>query len=96
MQLELAGICFGLSAYLRRGSAGAAMGVACLLYFLNIAANLSPRVEFLKYLTPFGYADGAQVVSACRLDGGMVLAGMALGALGVAAAFLHYCRKDIH
>ena len=53
-------------------------------------------MEFLKYLTPFGYADGAQVVSACRLDGGMVLAGMALGVLGVAAAFLHYCRKDIH
>lgn len=95
MQLELAGICFGLSAFLRRGSAGAAMGAASFMYFLNIAANLSPRAEFLKYLTPFGYADGASVVSTCRLDGGMVLAGMALCALGIAAAFLHYCRKDI-
>ena len=95
MQLELAGICFGLSAFLRRGSAGAAMGIAMLLYFMNIAANLSPRAEFIKYLTPFGYADGPQIISACRLDGGMVLAGMALCALGIAAAFLHYCRKDI-
>lgn len=95
MQVELAGICFGLSAFLRRGSAGAAMGLASLMYFLNIAANLSPRAEFLKYVTPFGYADGPQVISACRLDGGMVLAGVALCALGIAAAFLHYCRKDI-
>lgn len=95
MQLELAGICFGLSAFLRRGSAGAAMGMAMLLYFLNIAANLSPRLDFIKYITPFGYADGAQIVSACRLDGGMVLTGMLLCALSVAVAFLHYTRKDI-
>ena len=36
LQLELAAICFGISAFMRRGSVGAGLGVAALMYFVNI------------------------------------------------------------
>lgn len=95
LQVELAGICFGVSAFVKRGSLGIGLGIATILYFLNIIANISEKAEFLKYITPFGYADGADIVADVTLDGGLVAFGMLFGALGIAAAYWKYCRKDI-
>ena len=96
LQLELAGICFGISAFLRRGSLGIGLGIAAMMYFLNIIANISEKAEFLKVITPFGYAEGADIVSNGSLDGKLVLIGMAFALIGVAAAYWWYSRKDIH
>lgn len=63
LQLELAGICFGISAFLRKGSAGVGLGIATMMYFLNLIANIAEVAEFLKYITPFGYCEGADIVS---------------------------------
>lgn len=95
LQLELAGICFGISAFLRRGTAGIGLGVAMLLYFLNLIANMSKDAGFLKYITPFAYADGAGIVGSRSLDMGLVGCGMAYGLFGAAVGFFRYTRKDI-
>lgn len=95
VQVELAGICFGISAFLRRGGTGIGLGIAILMYFLNIIANISGSAEFLKYITPFGYAESADIVANAGLDGKMVLLGMCYTVVGIAAAYWKYCRKDI-
>jgi len=96
LQIEIAGICFGISAFLKRGSLGAGLGIAAVLYFLNLIANILETAGFLKYITPFGYAEGADIVTNGRLEEGLVLLGMLYGIIGIAAAFSWYCRKDIH
>ena len=95
LQAELAGICFGISAFVRRGSAGIDLGVAAGMYFLNLVANIAQAVEFLKYVTPFGYAEGADIIEKGCLDGTLVAIGLALGAIGIGAAYGKYCGKDI-
>ena len=96
MQLELAGLCFGLSAFMRKGSAGAGLGIAAMMYFLNLAANISEKAEFLKYITPFGYTESADIVSSGCLDGKLIFIGMLYAAAAVAAGYWQYCTKDIH
>ena len=96
LQLVLSGICFGVSAFLRRGAAGVGLGVAAMLYFLNLAANISKSARFLKYITPFGFCEGADIVSSGAIDGGMLALGLLYGAVGIIIAFVHYCKKDIH
>ncbi len=96
LQLELAGICFGISAFLTRGSAGVGLGLAAMMYFLNLIANIADVAEFLKYITPFGYCEGADIVSNGRLDGVMVAIGAAIGIVGIGIAYLKYTKKDIH
>lgn len=95
LQLELAGIAFGISAFMRKGSAGIGLGVAAIMYFLNLIANIAESAEFLKYITPFGYSDGADIVAEGCLNAPMTFLGLSLGAAGIAAAYLKYCRKDI-
>ena len=96
LQIELAGICFGISAFLRKGSAGAGLGIAAMMYFLNLIANIADVAELLKYITPFGYCDGADIVTNGRLDGGMVASGAGIGIGGIMIAYLKYTKKDIH
>ena len=96
MQLELAGVCFGISAFMRKGSTGAGLGIAVVMYFLNLIANITESASFLKYVTPFGFCNGADIVSSRGLDGTLVAVGMAAGAAGVLAAYWQYTRKDIH
>ena len=95
LQLEIAGICFGVSAFLRRGSAGVGLGIAVMLYFMNLIANITDSAAFLKDLTPFGYCDGAEIVSTGSLDFKRLAIGAVLFAAGIAAAFWNYTRKDI-
>lgn len=95
VQMELAGICFGISAFLRRSGLGIGLGIATIMYFLNIIANISESAEFLKYITPFGYAEGADIIANVGLDIKMVLPGMCFCVLGIAAGYWKYCRKDI-
>lgn len=96
LQIELAGICFGISAFLRKGSAGAGLGIAAMMYFLNLIANIADVAELLKYITLFGYCDGADIVTNGRLDGGMVAIGAGIGIGGIMIAYLKYTKKDIH
>ena len=95
VQLELVGICFGVSAFLHRSGLGIGLGIAAVMYFLNIAANISKDAEFLKYITPFGYAEGADIIANGCLDAKMLSLGMLYAVTGIAAAFWKYCRKDI-
>ena len=96
LQVELAGICFGISAFLRKGSVGVGLGIAVMMYFLNLIANITDAAEFLKYITPFGYCEGADIISSGSLDGTLVSIGAVIGICGIIIAYLKYTKKDIH
>jgi ABC-2 type transport system permease protein len=96
LQMELAGICFGISAFLSKNSVGIGLGIAAMMYFLNLIANIADVAAFLKYITPFGYCEGADIVSSGRLDTAMVTVGTAIGIGGILIAYLKYTKKDIH
>ncbi len=94
-QVELAAVCFGISSFLRRGGFGIGLGTTTVLYFLNLIANMSEKLNFFKYITPFGYCEGADILRNGRLNPTMLAIGLLFAGVGVAAAYLNYCRKDL-
>ena len=95
MQIELCGICFGISAFMRKGGTGVGLGITFILYFMNLISNITEKAEGMKYITPFAYCDGSTVVTDLKLDAAKIAIGMAYCAVGIAAAYLHYTKKDI-
>lgn len=95
-QLELAAICFGLSAWIRNSNMGIGVGIAMLAYMLNLIANLTSKVDFLKYVTPFGYSEAADIIANCSIDAVKVTIGMAVSLIAVIFAFCYYNVKNIH
>lgn len=95
MQLEISGICFGVSAYLKRNGLGIGIGIAGLMYVLNIISNITPDAKFLKYLSAFSYTDGADIMNDCAVRVSYLLPGMVLMGMGIFLAYGKYTRKDI-
>lgn len=95
MQLEIAAICFGISAFIGSGGLGLGLGLAAAFYFLNIVANLTESAEFLKYITPFGYTDSSTVIADGRIEAKYLAVGIVITVIGICAAFWKYGRKDM-
>lgn len=95
MQIEIAAITFALSAFIRRAGLGIGLGLAAVFYFLNIMAGLTEDAEFLRYLTPFGYTSGAEIVADKMIDPVMLVIGIAVSIISVVIAYTKYSRKDI-
>ena len=95
MQFEIAGICFGISAFLTRGGLGVGIGIAGLMYVLNLIANISDSAKFLKYISAFGYTEGSDIISSGKINLGYLLPGMILMAAGILFAYIKYTKKDL-
>ncbi len=95
LQLETAGITFGISAFLRGGSMGIGLGLALGLYFLNLISNLVDSGALLKYITPFAYADSAAIYGNGEPDILYILTGYAIALLSVLTGWVHYRKKDM-
>lgn len=95
LQVQVAAVCLGISAFIGRSGPGIGLGMAALFYFLNIIANLTEKARFLKYFTPFGYTEGSDIILNGRLEIKYLAAGLAFTVTGAAAAFIRYRRKDI-
>ncbi|MDY2813980.1 MAG: ABC transporter permease, partial [Dorea sp.] len=95
MQLEIMSVCFGISAFIRGSGMGAGIGLATVLYFLNIIRNISEKAESLKYVTPFAYANASDIVADVAVDEKLLMLGVVYGVIGVLAAVIYYRRKDI-
>lgn len=93
LQLEIGAVCFGISAWV--GGPGIGLGIAVLLYFCNLIANISKEVEFLKYITPFGYAEGADIMESGNIEPVLLLLGCLYGSIGAVVGIMRYRRKDI-
>ena len=72
------------------------MNIFSMMYFLNLIANIADVAEFLKYITPFGYCEGADIVANGSLDITLVIIGAVIGIGGIIIAYLKYTKKDIH
>ena len=95
MQIEIGCICFGLSAFIKRGSIGIGLGISLGLYFLNIICNISDDADFLKFVTPYAYSEASKIISEAKLESGLILLGCTFAAVGAAIGFLKYLKKDI-
>lgn len=95
LQLEIAVICFGISAFMSNSGIAMGLGVAVIFYFMNIICNLSEKAEFLKYITPYAYAEPADIVANKCLGGLSIALGMLYMIVVLLIGFTKYTKKDI-
>ena len=95
LQIEIAAITFGISAFMKRGEVGLGLGLVFGLYFANILANLTEDLEFIKFITPYSFTDGAHILNEGAIEAKYLAVGMVFAAVGIAAAYVKYTKKDI-
>ncbi len=65
MQITFAAVGLIISVFMVKARVNIPIGVGIVLglYFIGIIATISEKVEFLKFLTPFKYVDGADIIT---------------------------------
>lgn len=95
MQIELGSVCFLISAVCKRKQLGPALGLAVLLYLMDIMIHIVPDLEGLKYVTPYYFANAADIFSGEKLHQGLAGSGLVISLLAVAAGGAVYGKRDI-
>lgn len=71
------------------------LGMAILMYFLNLIANIAPAARFLKYISPFGYCEAADILTDGTLNSSMLAIGTLISIAAVLIAYTVYINKDV-
>ena len=90
------GIFLGCAVKKHKQSGSIAVWILLGTYFLSILVGLDTKLDFLKYLTPFKYFDGVQLLHDSRLEVGFVLLSAAIIAALLAAAYASYAKRDLY
>ncbi|MDE7298798.1 MAG: ABC transporter permease, partial [Lachnospiraceae bacterium] len=90
LMLEIACLCFGISAFIRRGGPGIGLGLALVLYCMNLLCNISDRMNFLRWITPYAYAEASDIIAGDGPNPALIGLGLLLAAAGTAAGWIKY------
>lgn len=95
MQIEIGTICFAISASVKKNLIGPGLGIAILAFAADLMCRIIPAIENLKYITPFYYANAADIFTTQSLDAPLILVGILITLAALAVSFLTYTRKDM-
>ena len=95
MHIEIAAISILLSAFTKKVNIGIGLGVAMLLYFLDMMSRVLEQLKFAKYITPFYYANAADVINNSSIEQPLVWIGFGTTIICILLAIWHYSNRDL-
>ena len=95
LQLEIAGVCFALSAFQRKNKLGIGLGIVMFMYAYDLIARVIPDLSDYKLLSPFSYANASDIFSAGEISVRAAVLGIGVLAVSICTAYIVYVRKDL-
>lgn len=95
MQLEVCGICFGISSFVKKGGGGIGAALVVAFNLMNIIYNISGNEGVLKYITPYAYCGIGRIFLRTKIQMELIGIGVTVSIIGIMAAYFKYTRKDI-
>ncbi|BCN30189.1 ABC transporter permease subunit [Anaeromicropila herbilytica] len=95
MHVEVATICILFSAFMKKVNLGLGLGVALLLYFLDIMSRILDQLKFAKYVTPFYYANAADVLTESGIDMKLLGIGFIVMIISITVGAWYYNHRDL-
>lgn len=95
MQIEIAALCYGISAWMKKNKLGLGLGIVLLLYAYDLIARVIPDLSDYKIISPFSYANAADVLSTGEISVAAVVIGAIVLVFSVCMAFAVYVKRDL-
>lgn len=95
MNIEIAAICFLISAVNRKNKLGIGLGIALLFYAFDLIGNIVPALSEAKKFGPYSYANGPTIFT----DSGVSTLSIIMAAVVICgaliASFTVYTKRDL-
>lgn len=79
----------------KKSSTNISLGLVLGMFLIYTLAGISDKISFLKYLTPFKYADSSAIIANGYINGIYVVILIIVNIVAVAFSYAVYNRKDI-
>ncbi len=89
------GMAFSIFIIKSRAVISTTLGMVIGLYFLDIIATLTDKLEFLKYVTPYEYVNAVSIVNDNSIDLIYLILALSIIAVSAFVTWVFYNRKDI-
>ena len=95
--LVIFSVCLFLSTFTHKtkNTIGISLGIVFASYFLQILSELSDKVEFLKYITPFTLADVRNVITDITINPVNVILSLLLTIIFIILSIYNYNKKEL-
>ena len=95
MNIEVASVCFLISACSKKNKLGIGIGVAMILYVYDLMARVIPDLKDAIFLSPFSYANATEIFAQTGDHAGALICGGAIILVSAIAAGVIYTRRDL-
>lgn len=95
MHLEIAAVCYALSAFMKKSKFGIGLGMVLFLYAYDLMARVIPELSHYKAVTPFSFSNAADILSGGGLDLAAVIIGTGTFLASIITAYAVYCNRDL-
>jgi ABC-2 type transport system permease protein len=95
MHFEIAAISIFVSSLTSKVNIGYGLGIALLLYFLDMMSRILEQLDFAKYITPYYYANAAEIITTTSIDVRLLAIGLIVTVFSLVAGIWYYNKKDL-
>lgn len=95
LQVEIAAICYAISAFMKKNKFGVGLGIVLLLYAYDLIARVIPNLKDYKFISPFAYANAADILSTGKVEVAALVFGIAIFIGSIMLTFKGYVRRDL-
>lgn len=95
MQVEIAAVCYAVSACMNKNRFGLGLGIVLLLYAFDMIARVVPDLSDYKILSPFSYANAADILSSGEILTSAAVVGLVVFAASLGLSYMLYTKRDL-
>lgn len=95
MNIEIMSVCFLISAFSKTNKLGIGIGVAMLLYMLDLLSRAIPKLSDVKLLTPFSYSNSTDIFLGREFNALAIGFGIAVIVIASVAGIAVYTKRDL-
>lgn len=95
MNIEIAAICFGISAISGKSKMGTGLGIALVFYVYDLIGRVVPDLKDYLFIGPYSYANASEVFSGVKTAGGAFITAIAVILCTTVFAYVCYDKRDL-
>lgn len=95
MNIEIAAICFGISAISGKSKMGTGLGIALVFYVYDLIGRVVPDLKDYLFIGPYSYANASEVFSGVKTSGGAFITAIAVILCTTVFAYVCYDKRDL-
>ena len=95
MNIEIAAICFGISAISGKSKMGTGLGIALVFYVYDLMGRVVPDLKDYLFIGPFSYANASEIFSGIKVSTSALIVAAVVTICCTAMAFVIFEKRDL-